>query len=80
MRKGVLILRDPATIRLQSQSCLVLSHNGFSCRATQRYDGLLLVHFQRDDGEPDMELADLQTILRENEIWDDEICEIKVQG
>ena len=81
MRQGVVIFRPPnATARRQSQTCLVLSHNGYSCHARQRYDNVLIVAFQRDKNEPDAEVEDVVELLKEAGVWDDEDTEVKAQG
>jgi hypothetical protein len=72
MRNGVVILRnDEATIRHQSQTCMVLSHNGFGCRAQQRHDGLMLVAFQRDAKQADTTIETVEQLLIDGEVWMD---------
>jgi len=70
MRSGVLICRPPhATARWQSQAALVFSHNGFSCQLRQRFDGVLIVAFERDAGQADMEAEELEKLLVDGGAW-----------
>ena len=70
MRSGILICRPPhATARWQSQAALVFSHNDFSCELRQRFDGVLIVAFERDAGKPDIEADDLEKMLEEGGAW-----------
>ncbi len=72
MRNGVVILRnDEATVRHQSQVCMILSHNGFGCHARQRFDGLMLVAFERDAKEDDTSVEAVEALLVEGEAWMD---------
>jgi hypothetical protein len=80
MRQGVFIIRgENATVRRQSQACLVLSHSGWSCQAQSRFDGVLIVSMKRDDGEPDSSLEEVRTLLDEGGVFlevDSELKEI----
>lgn len=84
MRQGVFIIRgENATARRQSQACLVLSHNGWSCQAQSRFDGVLIVTMQRDDGEPDSSLDEIRVLLDDGGVFhedDSELREIKKIG
>ncbi len=72
MRNGVVICPPPqATARWQSQTAMVLSHNGFSVDLRQRFDGLLIVAFERDDDEPDFEEEWLLDVLKAGDAWMD---------
>ncbi len=78
MRKGVIIARPPdATARWQSSTAMVLSHNGWSCQLRQRFDGVLIVAFDRDKNEPDSTLEELTELLKENGVYMDS-TEIKL--
>jgi len=50
---------------------MVLSHNGFSVDLRQRFDGLLIVAFERDDDEPDFEEEWLLDVLKAGDAWMD---------
>ena len=79
MRKGVVVIRPTqATIRQQSQICLALSHNGFSVEPRTRFDSLLMVAFERDDDEPDVEEAALYELFESLDDFETGNLEIKV--
>jgi hypothetical protein len=75
MRSGIVICPLPnATARWQSQTAMVLSHNGFSVDLRQRYDGLMIVAFERDDDEPDFESEEiLQKMLEAGDAWNEDV-------
>ena len=78
MRNGVVIFRSPeAPARTHSQACLILSHRGFTCQVRTRYDGITAVAFQRDEGQPDVETAEVQALMEEAGVWDGEQTDIK---
>jgi len=84
MRQGVFIIRgENATARRQSQACLALSHNGWSCQAQSRFDGVLIVTMRRDDGKPDSSLDEVRALLDDGGVFhedDSELKEIKEIG
>lgn len=81
MRKGVVILRPPeGTVRQQSKVCLALSHNGFTVDPRTRFDNLLLVAFERDEGAPDVEPADLMRLFEQLDDFETSNVEFKVLG
>jgi hypothetical protein len=70
MREGVIICRPPeATAKWQSSVALVLSHNGYSCQLRQRFDGVLIVAFGRDKGQPDSTEEELTELLTEGGVF-----------
>ena len=78
MRNGVIICRPPdATARWQSSTAMVLSHNGWSCQLRQRFDGVLIVAFDRDKSQPDSTLEEFTELLKENGVYVDS-TEIKL--
>lgn len=81
MRKGVVILRPPeATVRQQSQLCLALSHNGFSVEPRTRFDELLMVAFERDDGAPDVDAEQIKRLFEKLDDFETSNLEVKVLG
>jgi len=81
MRRGVVILRPPeGTVSQQSKICLALSHNGFSVEPRTRFDNLLLVAFERDDGAPDVEPGDILALFRKIADFETKNIELKVLG
>ena len=72
MRSAILICRPPhATARWQSQAALWASHNGWSCELRTRFDGLLIVAMELDPGQPDVDPADFERQLKEDEVWNE---------
>ena len=81
MRRGVVILRPPeGTVRQQSQVCLALTHYGFSVEPRTRFDNLLLVAFERDEGAPDVEPAEMLALFRKLDDFETKNIELKVLG
>jgi len=78
MRHGVFIIRgENASARRQSQACLVLSHNGWSCEARNRFDGVLIVAMSRDDDQPDSSLDEVKALLTDEGVYAEEDSELK---
>jgi len=70
MRRGVIICHPPhATARWQSSVAMVLSHNGWGCQLRQRFDGVLIVAYERDKDKEDGTVEALEELLKENGVF-----------
>ena len=67
MRKGLVILRPPlATLELQGQAKKMLVKEGFDCELRQRFDGVLIVAFEKDVDQPELSIEEIEKTLRRN--------------
>ena len=81
MHKGVVILRPPeATPELQGQAKKMLTKEGFTCESRQRFDGVLIVAFEKDASSPDSSREELEGALRNNSLLYRATFEIKELG
>jgi len=67
MRKGVVILRDEAaTLELRGQVRERLEAERFLCESRQRFDGVMIVAFERAADQPEVTVEELEKLLRSN--------------
>lgn len=80
MRKGVVVLRDQAsTLELRGQVREVLTAAGFECEPRQRFDGIMIVAFERASDKPDSSVEEVETLLRGNALLESAPFVIKAQ-
>ena len=78
MRKGILILRPPtATQERQAEAHKVLAGAGWTCELRERFDGVLIVAFDRDEGGEEPTEDQVRELLAEAGVWADEDSELR---
>jgi hypothetical protein len=81
MRKGVVILRPPiATLELQGQAKKMLVKEGFNCESKHRFDGVMIVAFEKAEEQPESSCEEVEGALRNNSLLHHAAFEIKEHG
>lgn len=78
MRKGLVILRPPtATLEVRAQVQQTLADNDWSCDTRERFDGVMIVAFERDETKPESSVEEIETLLKGNSVLEGATYQVK---